>query len=181
MRILLHVCCAPCSIMFIKEIKKINLDLTLFWYNPNIYPSEEYCARKSSFEKFVSDMGLNVQYDKDNLRKDIDDNFQTFINSINIKNRCEGCYTLRIKKTSITAKEEHFTYFSTTLLVSPYQKHDLICEVSRKLSDKYKIKFFYKDFRPSFRQGQAEARKLGLYIQNYCGCCFSRKLDRLPS
>ncbi|HOJ12221.1 MAG TPA: epoxyqueuosine reductase QueH, partial [Clostridiales bacterium] len=87
--------------------------------------------------------------------------------------RCAMCYTIRLDKAASFAKEHGFDAFTTTLLISPYQKHDLIKELGEKLADKYKIQFYYRDFRPGFRKGQQQAKELGLYRQKYCGCIIS--------
>lgn len=90
-------------------------------------------------------------------------------------NRCGYCYLCRLEKTAKYAKENGFDAFSTTLLISPYQDHELLKKTGDMLSKKYGIEFLYKDFRPGFRYGQNKARELGLYMQKYCGCVFSEE------
>ena len=92
-----------------------------------------------------------------------------------LDNRCGYCYLCRLEKTAKYAKENGFDAFSTTLLISPYQDHELLKKTGDMLSKKYGIKFLYKDFRPGFRYGQNKARELGLYMQKYCGCVFSEE------
>lgn len=87
--------------------------------------------------------------------------------------RCEYCYTVRLEKVFEYAKQNGYTMVTTTLLISPYQKHDKIIEVCEALSKKYDVKFLYKDYRPMFRAGQLRAKELGLYRQKFCGCIFS--------
>jgi len=99
-------------------------------------------------------------------------------NSINFKElgysmRCEYCYYSRLDKVFEYAKNNGYTMVTTTLLISPYQKHDKIIDVCKSLAEKYSVKFMYKDFRTLFRQGQNKARELGLYRQKFCGCIFS--------
>ena len=87
--------------------------------------------------------------------------------------RCEYCYTVRLEKVFEYASKNGYTAVTTTLLISPYQKHEKIIEVCEKLSQKYGVKFLYKDYRPYFRHGQQIAKDMGLYRQKFCGCIFS--------
>jgi predicted adenine nucleotide alpha hydrolase (AANH) superfamily ATPase len=91
------------------------------------------------------------------------------------------CYSLRLDKVAKYAKDNGFDAFTTSLLVSPYQKHDLIKELGEKFALKYNIKFYYQDFRPFFREGQAMAKEMGLYRQKYCGCIvsYNERLEHL--
>jgi len=93
-----------------------------------------------------------------------------------LKNRCTNyCYKIRLEQTVKYAKENGYNAFTTTLLVSPYQQHEKIKQICEELSVKYDINFVYRDFRIGFREGQAKARQLGLYMQKYCGCIFSEE------
>jgi predicted adenine nucleotide alpha hydrolase (AANH) superfamily ATPase len=87
--------------------------------------------------------------------------------------RCTFCYRLRLEKTAALAKEQGFDAFSTTLLISPYQNHELLKSTAVEVAQSIGTEFLYRDFRPHFREGQGEARRLGLYRQKYCGCIFS--------
>ena len=89
--------------------------------------------------------------------------------------RCGYCYACRMERTAQYAAENGFERFSTTLLVSPYQNRAMICAVGAEMGARYGVEFLYRDFRPGFRQGQAKARELGLYMQKYCGCVFSEE------
>ena len=89
--------------------------------------------------------------------------------------RCRYCYESRMEVVANTAKERGFDAFTTTLLVSPYQNHELLIEVCESMAKKYNIEFYYKDFREGFREGQAMARELELYMQKYCGCIYSEE------
>ena len=93
----------------------------------------------------------------------------------NLNNRCGYCYYCRLNEVAKEAKKLGYEYFSTTLLISPYQNHELIKKTGEELAKKYGIKFYYEDFRPYFREGQSKARELGLYMQKYCGCVFSEE------
>ncbi len=90
-------------------------------------------------------------------------------------NRCEKCYRMRLEQTAKYASENGFDSFTTTLLISPYQNHGLICNVAREYAELYNIEFLYRDFRPYFREGQDIAREKAFYMQKYCGCIFSEE------
>ena len=93
-----------------------------------------------------------------------------------LKNRCqEYCYPVRLEQTAKYAKENGYDCFSTTLLVSPYQNHEMLIEVGKQMGERYGVDFLYRDFRVGFREGQQKAKELGLYRQKYCGCVFSEE------
>ena len=93
-----------------------------------------------------------------------------------MNNRCKNyCYKVRLEQTAKYAKENGYDAFTTTLLVSPYQNHEVLTEIAKEMAKKYNIEFLYRDFRVGFRVGQAKARELGLYMQKYCGCVFSEE------
>ena len=92
-----------------------------------------------------------------------------------IEHRCVECYTMRMEQTARFAAENGFDSFTTTLLVSPYQQHEAIADVAGRMGQRYGVRFLYRDFRPGFRDGQAQARELGFYMQKYCGCVFSEE------
>ena len=89
--------------------------------------------------------------------------------------RCAFCYRLRLEKTAAVAAEKGYDAFSVSLLISPYQDHELLRETGEGLSARYGLAFFYRDFRPRFRQGQNQAREAGYYMQKYCGCIYSEE------
>ena len=124
MKLLLHICCAPCSIMCIKKLREEDIDVTGFWYNTNIHPYMEYKARRDTLKKYSEMINLDVIYkDEYGLR-------EFTKNTINIlDNRCRYCYYSRLDEVARYAKENGYDAFCTSLLISPYQKHDLIKEV----------------------------------------------------
>ena len=138
----------------------------LFWYNPNIHPLDEYQKRKCALITYAEGF-LPLE-----LIDEYEENF--FLSEIGSKKdapeRCEICYRMRLEKTTAYAVSNGYDTFSTSLLVSPYQQHDLICSIGEKLAVQYGINFLYRDFRPFFRQGQAIIRSRGFYMQKYCGC-----------
>lgn len=170
MKLLLHICCAPCSISIVESLRKDEIDVTGFWYNPNVHPYTEYRNRLETLKQYSQMIQLPVIYNEDY-------GLRAFTKSVinNLDNRCSTCYLMRLEATAKYAKENGFEAFSTTLLISPYQQHDLIKTVGEKLAKAYDIKFYYQDFRTLFRQGQDKARKKELYMQKYCGCIFSEE------
>ena len=170
MKLLLHSCCGPCSTYPLKVLKEDNIDIVSFWYNTNIHPYTEYKARFLSFEKLmeIENIPTIVVHDYDIKR------FTRAVFEMEDK-RCRYCYESRMEVVTKTAKEKGFEAFTTTLLVSPYQKHEMLKEVCYEMAQKYGIEFYYRDFREGFREGQAMARDLELYMQKYCGCIYSEE------
>ena len=171
MKLLLHTCCAPCSVYCIDSLRKENIEPTVYWFNPNIHPYMEYKARRDCLKEYTKMINVNAIFEEN---YGLDEFCKNVVNDLN--NRCKNyCYYVRLEQTAKYAKENGYTAFSTTLLVSPYQNHDALVEVAKMMAKKYDIEFLYRDFRVGFREGQAKARELGLYMQKYCGCIFSEE------
>ena len=167
----MHTCCAPCSVYCIDALRSEGLEPTLFWYNPNIHPFTEYKARRDCLKDYAkivnAELILKEEYGLDEFCKNVIDN---------LDNRCVNyCYPKRLSETVRYAVENGYDAFTTTLLVSPYQKHEELVKVCEKLAKDAGIEFLYRDFRPGFYDGQAKAKELGLYRQKYCGCIFSEE------
>jgi tRNA A37 threonylcarbamoyladenosine dehydratase/predicted adenine nucleotide alpha hydrolase (AANH) superfamily ATPase len=170
MNVLLHCCCAPCSVSCVKNLRAENINFSLFWYNPNIHPFTEYRARRDCLAEFAANEKLELETaDEYGLR--------SFISAVYPRKneRCLTCYRLRLEKTASFAAEKGFSAFSTSLLTSPYQDHEALRSIGGQMSAKYQIEFLYRDFRPLFRDGQSAAREKNLYMQKYCGCVFSEE------
>ena len=175
MKLLLHTCCAPCSVYCIDTLRKEEIEPTVYWFNPNIHPYMEYKARRDCLKEYTKSIDVEAifeeNYGLDEFCRNVIDKLQT---------RCrEYCYPVRLEQTAKFAKENGYTHFSTTLLVSPYQNHEALIEVANQMAKKYNVEFLYRDFRIGFREGQAKARELGLYMQKYCGCIFSEEMSSL--
>ena len=172
MKLLMHTCCAPCSVYCIDALKEEGIEPTIYWYNPNIHPYMEYKARRDTLKEYAESLNLDAIFDED---YGLDEFCKNVV--CDISNRCTNyCYPVRLRKTFEYAKEHGYDSVTTTLLYSIYQNHDFIKEYMEKLSQEYGIKFLYRDFRIGFREGQAKARELGLYMQKYCGCIFSEEM-----
>jgi hypothetical protein len=170
-KVLMHTCCAPCSVYCIDSLRAEGIEPIVFWYNPNIHPYTEYKARRDCLKEYCKTIGVESifreEYGLDNFCKNVIGD---------ISNRCVNyCYPTRIGATVRYAKEHGFDAFTTTLLVSPYQKHEELKAVCEQLAAEYGIEFIYRDFRVGFREGQAKAREAGMYMQKYCGCIFSEE------
>ena len=171
MKLLLHTCCAPCSVYCIDSLRDENIEPTVYWFNPNIHPYMEYKIRRDTLKEYTKSIGVEAIFEENYGLREFCKNTINGLNS-----RCKDyCYPVRLEKTVQYAKENGYDAFSTTLLVSPYQNHEAIKNIGEELAKKYGVKFLYRDFRVGFRQGQNKARELGLYMQKYCGCIFSEE------
>ena len=171
MKLLLHTCCAPCSVYCIDSLRKENIEPTVYWFNPNIHPYMEYKSRRDCLKEYTKNINVQAIFEENY-------GLQEFCKNVigDLQNRCkEYCYPVRLEQTAKYAKENGYTHFSTTLLVSPYQNHEALIEVANQMAKKYNIEFLYRDFRVGFKEGQAKAREFGLYMQKYCGCIFSEE------
>lgn len=171
MKLLMHTCCAPCSVYCIDSLREEGIEPTVYWYNPNIHPYTEYKARRDCLKEYTKSIGVEAIFEED---YGLDEFCKNVISDL--KNRCVNyCYKVRLEKTVKYAKEHGYDAFTSTLFVSIYQKHEELKKICEELANKYKIKFLYRDFRVGFREGQAKAREIGLYMQKYCGCVFSEE------
>ena len=170
MKILLHACCAPCANRPIADLQTQGHDVTAFWYNPNIHPFTEYRSRRNCLRDYTTEIGLPL------IERD-DYGLRPFVREVaaNIDGRCLKCYEMRFWETARQAAEGGFDAFTSSLFISPYQQHELMRDVAETAAREFWVSFFYQDFRPLFRDGQAFAREHGFYMQKYCGCIFSEQ------
>lgn len=175
MKLLLHTCCAPCSVYCIDTLREEGIEPVVYWFNPNIHPYTEYKARRDCLKEYTNNIGVKAVFEENYGLRD-------FCKEVvgDLENRCQSyCYPVRLEQTAKYAKQNGYDSFSTTLLVSPYQNHEMLIKVGEDMAKKYGIKFLYRDFRIGFRQGQEKAKELGLYRQKYCGCIFSEEMSSL--
>ena len=182
-KILLHSCCAPCSSYVISFLSNY-FDITILYYNPNIYPFEEYEKRKKEQIKLINT--LQTKNKLDFIDCDYDNNLYNekilgFEQCKEGGNRCNICFNLRLEKTAILAKKNNYDYFCSTLTVSPHKNSKLINEIGENISNKYNIKWLYSDFKKNegFKQSIELSKKYDLYRQDYCGCIYSKKQREL--
>ena len=169
-KILLHICCGPCSMHVIDDLRELfgNIKIKGLYANPNIHPYGEFERRLDNAKIAAAYKSIDFDYldDFDQKKWEEFDGTQ--------EKRCEMCYNLRMNIAAKFAKENGYEVFSTTLIVSPYQNHMKIYEAGHKAAEKHGIKFFYHDFSINFRKGQQQAQELCLYRQKYCGCLPSK-------
>lgn len=171
MKLLMHTCCAPCSVYCIDSLRNEGIEPVVYWFNPNIHPYTEYKMRRDTLKEYTKSIGVEAIFQENyGLRE--------FCKNVigDLENRCtQYCYRVRLEETARYAKEHGFDAITTTLLVSPYQKHEELKKLGEEIANQYHLAFVYRDFRVGFREGQAKARELGLYMQKYCGCIFSEE------
>ena len=165
---LLHCCCAPCAIYSVKRLKEEGFEVTAFWYNPNIHPFTEHRRRLESMQTYArsADLPLIVVPGYDMIRY-----FRAVVGHEG--ERCGDCFRLRLSKAAQVAHENGLDAFTTTLLISPYQKHELLKQVGEEVGSREGVAFFYEDLRPGFRESQRLSHEMDLYHQKYCGCVYS--------
>lgn len=183
-KLLLHSCCAPCSTSTIERLSQFY-DITVFYYNPNIYPHEEYLKRKSEQLRFIDI--LNKTYNDLSIGfLDCDYESEKFYDAVKGLEdepeggaRCPVCFKLRLEKTAIMAKKLNFDIFGTTLTVSPHKNADLINSIGINLQNKHDIKFLQANFKKGdgYKRSIEISKQLDIYRQNYCGCEFALKND----
>lgn len=176
-KLLLHACCGPCSTQVLEELKNyFNIDI--FYYNPNIYPADEFYKRSEVVKELVKEMGLNSKvYVEENNPKEFYDYVNTRKDDHEGGKSCFKCYKLRLKKTALKAKEENYDFFTTTLSISPFKNAKWLNEIGKSLEEEYKVKYLYSDFKKKdgYKKSIDFSRKYNLYRQDYCGCIFSFK------
>ena len=168
MRLLMHLCCAPCAAYPLSVLKERGVAVTGLWYNPNIHPFTEYRSRVGAVRQLEALWNIDVRYrDEYGLKR--------YLREVsgNEDARCAVCYRMRLDEAARTAREIGADAFSTSLLVSPYQQFGLIVEVGRALEREHDVEFYAEDFRGGFREGRRLTREMGLYRQKYCGCIYS--------
>ena len=176
--LLLHGCCAPCS-SYVLEYLSEYFDITVFYYNPNISPKEEFSKRSAELSRLISEM---PQKHAIRLVEGKYDSERFFEMSKGLENareggeRCFKCYRMRLEETAKAAKSGGFDYFTTTLSVSPLKNAQKLNQIGKELSDMYGVPYLFSDFkkRDGYKRSCELSRVYGLYRQNYCGCVYSK-------
>ncbi len=166
--LLLHTCCAPCTTYPEQRLRHQGFQVTGFWYNPNVHPYTEHQKRRESLEGYSALVRLPMiwweEYEMPRF-------FRAVVGRE--ADRCQLCYRLRLGKAAEVAARRGFELFSTTLLVSPYQKHELLRQVGEAVAVEQGIRFYYQDFRVGWPERGRLTREHNLYRQQYCGCVYS--------
>ena len=176
--LLLHSCCAPCS-SYVLEYLSQYFKITIFYYNPNISPEEEYHKRVEEQKRLISQLptknpvsfieGEYIPQDFYDMAKGLEDVPEG-------GERCFKCYRLRLEKTAKLAKEQGFDYFTTTLSISPYKNAPKLNEIAEELSEIYSVKNLPADFKKKegYKRSIQLSSEYNLYRQDYCGCIYSK-------
>lgn len=175
-RLLLHSCCAPCS-SYVLEYLKEFFDITVLYYNPNIYPEDEFEKRAEEQKMLAGKMGgadvVILPYDPGEFYSAV----KGYEGEKEGAERCFICYRLRLEKTAQYAADNGFDYFCTTLSISPLKNAQKLNEIGAELANKYDAAYLYSDFKKKngYKRSVELSAQYGLYRQNYCGCVFSKK------
>jgi len=172
-KILVHVCCAPDGAYVLRLLKE-NFEPVAYFYNPNIYPPEEYDFRFQEMVRVASWLEVPLIEEK----PDFDHWFQltdSLKNEPEMGRRCDLCYALRLEKTAQKAAADGFPLFTTVMSISPWKKSRILNTLGEELGRKYGVNFLQADFKKKdgFSKSVALSRELGLYRQDYCGCLYS--------
>lgn len=177
-KLLLHSCCAPCSSYVLEYLSKYFY-ITVFYYNPNIYPDEEYMKRVKEQQDFIKKIPtkhlvrfIEGKYEKDKFY----DATKGFENEKEGGERCFKCFELRLEEAAQLAKRLGFDYYTTTLSISPHKNAEKLNEIGIKIGEKYNIKYLVSDFKKKngYKRSIELSKEYDLYRQNYCGCIFSK-------
>lgn len=178
-KLLLHVCCAPCS-SYVLEYLANYFEITVFYYNPNIDTLEEYKKRKEESSRFTKDFKTKYPVKfigLPHLQDEYDKKIKGFEQEKEGGIRCFECYRLRLEKACLYAKENNYDYFATTLTISPLKNSQKINEIGKELEEEYHIKYLYSDFKKKegYKRSIVLSREYNLYRQDYCGCKYSKR------
>ncbi len=180
-KLLLHVCCAPCSSHCISVLYPY-FNITVYYYNPNISPIEEYKRRLDEEKRFLSLAYPDVKIvDAKYEPEKFEELAKGLENLPEGGERCKKCYRLRLQKSGEYAKQNNFDYFTTTLTVSPYKYSKSLNEIGEEISNECGVKYLFSDFKKEdgYKHSIELSKKYGLYRQDYCGCKYSKHFREL--
>lgn len=177
-RLLLHSCCAPCSSYTLEYLSRY-FDITVYYFNPNISPKQEFDKRFEEQKRLISQMPFKNRVALVEGDYNYDDFLEIAKGLENVREggeRCFRCYKMRLESTARLAKEQSFDYFCTTLSISPLKNSQKINELGFEIEEKYGVKWLPSDFkkREGYKRSIQLSREYSLYRQNFCGCVFSK-------
>ncbi len=178
-KLLLHSCCAPCSSYVLEYLSNI-FDITIFFYNPNIYPEQEYYYRRGEQQRLLEMMNLQNKVKIVGCEYQSEE-FYTAVKGLeNCKEggqRCQECFRLRLGRCAEYAADNGFDYFTTTLTISPHKNSQLLNAIGEEVAKKVGVEYLYSDFKKKngYKRSCELSAQYGLYRQDYCGCVFSKK------
>jgi len=169
-KILLHICCAPCAIYPVEMLREEGFEVMGFFYRHNIHPYTECMKREDAVREYAEKSNLRVIYQKGY-------DLEGFLRNMVFREskRCRICYYERLKAAAYIAKRGRFDRFTSTLLYSKHQNHELISSIGESTGRQIGPPFYYADFRQGWQYGIEKSREMGLYRQQYCGCIYSEK------
>ena len=174
--LLLHACCAPCSSYVLEYLTKY-FDITVFYYNPNISPENEYLHRVSEIKRLISEMCPSVSFIEGRYEPEkFYEMAKGLENEPERGARCLKCYRMRLEESAVIAKENNFDYFTTTLSISPQKDSIVLNSIGKEVSEKYDIPYLFSDFKKKggYKRSIELSAQFHLYRQNFCGCIFSK-------
>jgi predicted adenine nucleotide alpha hydrolase (AANH) superfamily ATPase len=175
-RLLLHSCCAPCSIYVLEKLAK-DYQLTIFFYDPNIHPRKEYNLRRDEMQEYAKKIAIDFE-------EGPYDSAEWFAKTKGLEDepekgqRCEVCFDIRLGQTAKKAREENYDLWTTVMSISPHKDVSQINCVANKLAKEYGVKFLEADWKKNngFKIASEMSKKEGFYRQDYCGCLYSKKI-----
>lgn len=173
MRLLLHMCCGPCSCYPVKRLREEGIEPVGWFFNPNIHPYREWEQRLNTAKEFAEKVHMEIRTEEAYRLRDF---LRQALSAEETENgRCRMCYTWRLGEAARYAAENGFTAFTSTLFYSIYQQHELMRETAERFAAQYGVDFYYEDFRLGWQEGIEISHRLALYRQSYCGCIFSEE------
>lgn len=191
-RVLLHTCCGPCSLMPVKMLRDEGFEVTGYFANPNIHPVSEYLRRRETMLEAADRLALPMLWQDDAYNIP---GWLAVVHTLDIADnigfaRCRYCYESRLTLTHAVASLEGFDFFTSTLLYSRYQQHEMLAQLGAEIgspastsaddpesvsdgTNRHKVAFLYRDFRPHWQEGIDLSKEWNLYRQKYCACIFS--------
>jgi len=170
MKLLLHACCGPCSVYPVDALRAEGIEPRLFFKNPNVHPYLEFTKRIEAFRLFCEKRNVDFIVDDE---YDIEGWLRTMV--FREAQRCRLCYRMRLTAAARVARRGKFDAFSSTLLYSKRQNHELVRETAEAVAEEQGISFLYRDFRAGWKAGIEQSRQMGLYRQSWCGCVYSER------
>jgi len=167
-KLLIHSCCAHCAAYTVDYWREQGYETSALWYNPNIHPYTEHQHRLEAMQSLSQEINLPLIV---NEGYDMPEYFRQVVG--HESERCRYCFGLRLSRTAEIALKNGFSAFTTTLLISPHQKHDLLREIGNELTKEKGIEFLYADLRKRYSDSRRMTKPLELYRQQYCGCIYS--------
>jgi len=170
LRLLLHACCAPCAIYPVETLRQDGVEVMGYFYRHNIHPYTECLKRQQTLSAYAESIDLKVIY-QDGY--DLEGFLQRAV--FRESSRCEICYHDRLKAAALVARNGKFDAYSSSLLYSRFQNHEMIRVIGESVGKAVGVSFYYRDFRTGWKYGIETSKRLGLYRQPYCGCIYSEK------